>query len=119
MQASDLLDLRQQVLQALGGQGEAALAVLRYNENRFDSAQLPPPPVFPMPEELHVAGWRTYAAECGSDVFGYLQGRLVQLCVPIQAGVSKTEVYAALVRGGRPFDPAAFGGQLALERPDL
>jgi hypothetical protein len=119
MQANDQMELRRRVLRELGGPPEAIEALLRYNENHFDPRRLPPRPVFPMAEELHVTDWRTYAAECGLDVFGYLRGRLVQLCMPIQTGVSKTEAYADVVRRGKPFDAAAFGGRLTLERPDL
>jgi len=113
----DQLGIRRRVLTELGGSATAVERVLAHTENHFDVGRVPGPPVFPMPDECHVADWRGYAAACGSDVLAFLRERLVQLRVPVRPGVSGTAEYADVVRRGRPFAAEAFGGQLALERP--
>jgi len=116
MDPDEQLELRRRTLASFGEEG-AIEAVLQYNANPFAESRLPPP-VFPLPDEPHVADWRAYAGACGLEAFPYLQSRLPQLCIPISAGVSATEAYARVVRRGQPFDAAAFGGRLALERPE-
>src|SRR5262245_34712915 len=116
MSPHDFLDIRRRVLTELGGNTSSVEQVLRYNENPFDIRQLPPPPVFPLPNEYHVADWRDYADACGADVLSYLREQLVQLNIPIRKGISATPQYADVVRRGTPFRAEAFGGQLTLEK---
>jgi hypothetical protein len=118
MSPLDILKLRRRVLAELGGDASSIEQVLRYNENRFDIRHVPPPPVFPLPDELHVADWRAYADACGKDVLTYMRERLVQLNIPIRAGVSATPEYADVVRRGKSFCARDFGGQLTLEMPE-
>ncbi|MGE0758995.1 MAG: hypothetical protein AB7F89_01970 [Pirellulaceae bacterium] len=112
-------DRRRAVLRKLGGNEADIAELLVYNENRFDVARLPPPPVLPLPDEPHVATWRRYAAEAGETAWDYLRARLPQLRIPVRAGVSTTESYGDVIRRGGAFDAAAFGGELSLERPGL
>jgi hypothetical protein len=95
----------------------ASAALAAYCAHPFDPAVLPPPPVLPQPDEPHVAVWREYARAANGALFECLQARLVQLCVPIRAGISATPEYAALLRRGEPFDAARAGGRLALTEP--
>jgi hypothetical protein len=117
MVCSDLLAIRRRVLEELGGNPAAVRSVLRCTDNQFDWTRLPPPPVLPLPDEPHLADWRTYAAACGSAVFAYLQDRLAQLCIPIRRNISLSRQYAEVVYHGRPFSADTFGGKLTLERP--
>jgi hypothetical protein len=108
---------RREVLESLARDPGVVDEVSRYCETRFGAVQ-PPPPVFPLPEELHVADWRDYAAQGGARAFEHLRGRLAQLQVPVREGVSKLPAYADVVLRGLPFEAEAFGGALELARPD-
>jgi hypothetical protein len=76
-----------------------------------------PKPVFPLPEEPHVADWRRYLAEAGPNPFVYLQERLPQLAIPVREGVSKTQAYADATLRGQRVRSEDLGGRLQLERP--
>jgi hypothetical protein len=115
----DKLGRSRRVIEALAAHSDAAAVerVIRYCESPFDAALLPPAPIFPFASEPHVEEWRRYAAEAGAAVFSYLGDRLPQLKLPIQAGISRTEAYANVVRRGHPFDRRDFGGTLELAEP--
>jgi hypothetical protein len=92
--------------------------VFRYCESPF-RVPVVPAPVLPQADEPHVAAWRTYAASCGDDPFGYLAARLPQLAIPVRAGISATAPYGEVMRKGAPFEPGAFDGTLSLRSPSL
>jgi hypothetical protein len=108
---------RRRVLEGWGGSAAAVEAVLAYGANRFDPAALPPPPVLPLPPEPHLEWWSAQAAAAGEAVFDHLRARLPQLRIPLRPGMSGNPAYAEVMRRGCPFDPAAFAGELVLERP--
>jgi len=112
-------ETRREILRSLGADRRTIEELAAYCENPFPAAALPAPPVLPLKDEQHTRDWREYLDRRRDDLFGFLQSRLVQLNIPIQQGVSKTEEYAAVVRRGEPFSETAFGGRLELERPDL
>jgi hypothetical protein len=109
--------VRSRVLADLGGSLETIEAVLRYCESPFSLQRTIPAPVLPLAEEPHVADWRHYASEAGSDPFAYMQERIPQLCVPIEKGISGSEPYRAVARRGERFEERDFGGRLQLLRP--
>lgn len=109
--------LRDEVLRRLGRDDAAVAEVRRYCESPFGEPRVPSP-VFPLPEEPHVADWRRYALESGAGAFDYLQQRLPQLAIPIGEGVSRTPAYADAVQRGKEFRSEDFGGRLRLERPE-
>lgn len=110
--------LRRSTLEELGGAPEAVEEALQYGESPFSLERTCPAPVLPQPDEPHLAAWRTWAAEAGDDPFGFLQGKLGQLCVPIVPGISSSDAYRAVARRGEPFDERDFGGRLRLEQPE-
>ena len=114
---AESIDERAAVLRDLGGEDTAVAAVLAYCENPFRLECAPPPPVFPMADEAHVAVWREYAQGAGGDVLGCLQRHLPQIAIPIREGISKSDAYGAVVRRGEPLRDDLFGGRLTLERP--
>ena len=105
------------MLRGLSRDDAAVEAVARYCANPFPPQPLPPPPVFPLATEPHVADWSRYAAEAGGDPFAYLQRSLPQLGVPIRAGISKTDAYGRVARRGEPCLEETFGERLRLQRP--
>lgn len=122
MSVAEQVDERRSVLAGLAGGAEseaAVAAVLAYCENPFRLERAPPPPVFPMTDEAHVAVWREYAASADGDVLGCLQRYLPQIAIPVREGISKTDAYGEVVRRGQPFREESFGGRLVLEHPEL
>ncbi len=75
------------------------------------------PGVTALEDEAHATTWRSYVAASmnGEQVFEVLRERLPQLRFPIEAGVSRSEVYRLAIRAGYP-TPLVKGG-LALEQP--
>ena len=116
MDESDLRARREAVLRSLSGDDAAVAEVTAYCESKFRAVQ-PPPPVFPLAEEPHVADWRRYRDEAGAQPFEYLRARIAQLRIPVREGVSKLPAYANVVLRGDAFDPAAFDGALELAEP--
>ena len=91
--------------------------VRAYCQQRFDASRLPSPLVLPLPDEPHVASWRTYAVEGVGRVFERLQQSLPQLRIPIRAGISQSVAYGDVARRGEPFSERLFGGTLTLRNP--
>lgn len=110
------LALRRRVLEGLCSTPDVVDELLLYNESPFavDTAW----PVFPLPEEAHVAVWREYAREASSRPLDVLRARLPQLAIPLREGTSRSPAYAAVMRRGQPFREADFGGRLELAAPD-
>lgn len=74
-----------------------------------------PFPVFPLPDEVHVAAWQDYALQAEKEgVWPVLQRCFGCLRFPIQAGISQTEPYQQ-ARAGRAVPAAA---ALSLQQPD-
>lgn len=96
---------------------QRAATIDEYCRRGFDAGRLPPAPVLPLEDEPHLEDWHRYIREGADAPFAFLQQRLPQLSIPIRAGVSSTDAYAAVARRGEPFDERRFGGSLALERP--
>lgn len=92
-------------------------AVAAYCRNPFDPGKLPPPPVFPLADEPHLADWRRYARRGGRAPFLFLRGIFPQLRVPIRAGISERPEYRRALRGDGPVAPAGGGGGLRLRHP--
>ncbi len=87
-------------------------ALLDYNENVFDHANL----VFPVEDEPFVEKWRRYATVARQiGAFACLQQKLVQLRFPIREGISQTEAYRQATRRG--ILPADGAEALTLEEP--
>jgi hypothetical protein len=83
------------------GAGDAEVAeLLALNAVRFSpSASLH----LPLDDEPFVVAWDRYHAESAArGVWNVLRDTLVQLHLPIQAGVSGTAWYRAVTRSGRP-----------------
>ncbi|HEY2379668.1 MAG TPA: hypothetical protein VGK48_00680 [Terriglobia bacterium] len=115
--SEDRLIARRAVLAQLGGTPETVSKALEYCENHFALQNLPPPPILPLPDEPHLTFWRAHLQQYGSEAFAALQSGLPQFSIPLRAGISKTAAYKAVVHDGLPFQEAAFGGCLTLERP--
>lgn len=107
---------RAQVLFAHGASVSVAEELLAYTRPP-DLGRVSLPTQVPLPSELAVAAWRSYAAEAAEvGVFQALRQRLIQLQFPIQAGISQSAAYQAATRAGTP--PASAGPGLALKHPD-
>ncbi len=109
----ELLEARRSVLVRLGGSPEAIARVIEYGRNHFTLRNLPSPPVLPMPDEAHVAYWKTLPQD-SADLFTELQRRLPQFAIPLRDGISKTQAYEAVIQRGEPFDEKKFEGRLLL-----
>lgn len=110
---------RREVLTSLGGDADSVEQVLTYCNSPFERAQIPENLSFPLGDEAHLADWRDFLAAKGDDAFAFLAERIAQLSIPISEGVSDTDAYADVIRRGKKFDQAAFGGRLTIRRPDL
>src|SRR5215831_17329255 len=106
----ELLEARRSELARLGGSPEAIARVIEYGRNHFTLRNLPSPPVLPMPDEAHVAYWKTLPQD-GADLFTELQRRLPQFAIPLGDGISKTPAYVAVIQRGEPFDEKKFAGR--------
>ncbi|MEM1126298.1 MAG: hypothetical protein AAGI71_06570 [Bacteroidota bacterium] len=85
-----------------------------YNTNPFDFSRAS----FEASDEPFVATWAAYAEDARTHgVFETLRTRLVQLCFPIEAGISQTEAYRQATRQG-VWPAAPVAGGLALEQPE-
>lgn len=113
------LELRTNVLTALGASESETAELLVYNENVFDHTSFQLPSVVPPPAEPHIAAWEQYAAEAKTlGVYEALRSRLVHFQFPIQAGISETEPYRAATRQGKPTQGMASATGLVLEEPE-
>ncbi len=118
MEEADRRERRRSVLRSIGSGDPAAMdEVSRYCETRFGTV-VPPVPVFPLPDEPHVADWRRYAEEAAGRPLEYLRERLPQLQIPVAEGVSKTPAYVDVTLRGRPLAAGDFEGRLELARPE-
>ena len=113
--AVNRLAVRRRVLQQFGA-GDAIDELLAYCDSPFDLGSIRA--ALPLAEEPHVADWRGYARDGGSEVWNVLRERLPQLEIPIREGISATEAYGRTIRRGVPFDEADFGGTMTLVRPE-
>ncbi len=89
------------VLRRFGANDAEVDELLAYNTNHFTQPDVPAP--VPMPDEPFVEAWRQYQAEAETyGVFEALRRRLVQLRLPIEAGISETDAYRGVTRRGTP-----------------
>jgi hypothetical protein len=112
-------EARSRILTAFGAAGPMIEELLLYSDAgcwqvpRIDSTCLP------LNAELHVAAWRTYAAEAVTrGAWEVLRARLPQLQFPVCAGISQTEVYRAATRRGEALDASQGAARLELRSPD-
>ena len=112
----DRHDLTRRVLAAFGHGDAVVDEVSAYCANPFDWSSVSTV-TFPLTDEPHVADWRRYKDEAGSDLWNYLQSRVPQFSIPIAAGTSTSAPYGAVIRKGQPFRAEDFGGTLQLEAP--
>jgi hypothetical protein len=113
------LNHRSQVLSELGATPEETTELLAYNQNTFNSTNLPPNSTFPLASEPHVLDWKRYHAQAQDlGTFTALRSALVQLQFPIRAGISETENYRAATRKGNPTDNMPEATGLELEQPE-
>ena len=113
------VEFRQRVLASYQASSSQIEELLAYNGNVFDSNALKYPLPFPLPPEPHVVAWEGYVAEAEKvGVFETLNGVLVQLRFPIQAGISLTEGYRAATRQGISPDSIGSATGLAFNRPE-
>jgi hypothetical protein len=116
---SESLKFRATVLAAHGANTSQIEELLAYNQNVFDHTQLEQPLALPLASEPFVAVWEEYLAEAQTrGVFTTLQERLVQLCFPIQAGLSQSKAYQAATCQGAPVAGMAEATGLRLNAPD-
>lgn len=112
---SELTPFRTGVLAAHGAKPGEIEALLAYNQARFEQSQRQ----WPLADEPFVAVWEEYLAEAQiKGVLAALQGRLVQLCFPIRAGMSQSVTYLAATRKGTPVEGLAEATGLKLKAPD-
>jgi hypothetical protein len=115
MMINDLTTFRASVLAAHGASAGEIDELLAYNRPRFDQDQHQ----WPLADEPFVAVWEEYLAEAQTKgVWATLQERLVQLCFPIQAGMSQNPAYMAVTRKGMPVEGLAEATGLELKAPD-
>ncbi|MFN6486732.1 MULTISPECIES: DUF7005 family protein [unclassified Nostoc] len=114
-----LLNHRSQFLSELGATPEEITELLAYNQNNFNSTNLPLNSTFPLASEPHIIAWKRYHAQA-KDVgtFTALRSALVQLQFPIRAGISETENYRATTRKGNSADGMPEATGLELEKPE-
>ena len=111
-------ELRKDVLVSLGAGSSEIDELTAYNQNIFDHAGVRAPLTFPLPDEPFAAAWERYLAEAGEKgVFACLKERLVQLCFPIQEGISQTEDYKSATRRGVSTSKMSGATGLILEEP--
>ncbi len=112
-------DRRSDVLTWLGATPHEKEELLAYNKNVFDHEQLRAYLEMPFLDEAFVSAWEDYASEAKDiGVFNALKKRLVQLCFPIQEGISQAEFYREVTRKGvSPADIAQATG-LILKHPE-
>jgi hypothetical protein len=116
---SPKIQYRSQILAEYGAKPEEIAELLAYNQNAFDTTNLPSNQIFPLEPEPHVAAWEMYkkqALEMG--VFEALRSRLVQLQFPIQSGISQTQAYQAATRKGQSTEGMAEATGLELQQPE-
>jgi hypothetical protein len=116
---SQKIHCRSHILAEYGAKPEEIEELLVYNQNVFDTTNLPSNQTFPLEAEPHIAAWESYkkqALEVG--VFEALRSRLVQLQFPIQSGISQTPAYQAATRKGQSTQGMAEATGLELQQPE-
>lgn len=106
------LNFRGDVLAEFGADEAQAAELRAYNDNVFDLSSVRES-VFPLPDELFVETWRSYAQEvAAAGSFAVLAKYLVQLRFPIAEGISQDPDYRAATTQG-----AGFGTDQVLRLP--
>src|SRR5688572_11651800 len=96
------VEQRAEILRTFGASGSEIEELPHYNENHFDHNYFQQFDRFPLPDELSVQDWETYASESQQiGVLPCLKKHLVQLHFPIRAGLSENENYRAATRRGQ------------------
>ena len=111
----DLSEQRAKVLSSLGVTPSERDELLKYNENHFNHDALKFPLKIPLPDEPFISAWEHYASEATEKGgFDSLKRALVQICFPIQEGISQEEFYRSVTRRGLSPDgiPQATGCNL-------
>lgn len=107
---------RADILDYFGANAAETAELLTYNRNVFETKHFETALKFPLPSEPHISVWQEYCVEGETrGVWQTLKKVLVQLQFPIQAGISKTEVYRqATCRGIEPEERIG----LSLKQPE-
>lgn len=115
----DRTEFRRKVLGAFGAGNSVQDELLSYNESAFDNDSIDFPLELPLPDEPFVPAWERYCAEAEQGrIFEYLRGRLVQLKLPIRAGISSSETYRKITLKGIWDDEARIEKGITLDRPE-
>jgi len=108
------VEVRRSLLIDRGVAGGVLDEVLAYTDQAFRLPEAVHELALPLEDEPHLEAWRRYHRDAEHlGVFDALARRLVQLCFPIEQGISEREEYRAVTRRGAP-PPAT---RLPLERP--
>ena len=85
----------------MGASDAERRALLEYNENLFDPSLLDGFSSLPPPDQPFVAAWENYVRTARTKgAFDTLKSCLIELCFPIQEGISQTEPYRSAMRKG-------------------
>ena len=104
------------ILVGFGAKESEIQELLTYNINYFNPEGLKTES-FPFADEPFIETWKIYSREAQErGVFAVLQDRLIQLCFPIQSGISRTESYRSATLRGKWGDLPQAG--LTLECPE-
>jgi hypothetical protein len=109
---------RRKILGAFDAYGAVAEELLAYNRCGLDAGKLLGLRQLPLPDEPHVAAWRSYAQDAeGAGAWTVLPDRLVQLQFPIRKGISEEEAYRTATRRGELPTGQANCERLRLRQP--
>ncbi len=112
-------DFKSKILKTHGAGVEEIEELSVYNQNLFDTLNLPKTLTFPLESESHITIWQEYLSLANKiGVWSTLKNALVQLNFPVQEGISQTDFYrAATLKGTDPQTiPEATG--LVLQEPE-